>query len=117
MQMDASFFISHYAYTRWATAKTLQAVDLLTQEELHRPLRNSYGSVFGTLVHIFEADRVWMRRLQGEAAAPLKIAGETLTMYELKTNWAEGLAGLNGIAARGTPESVRTEGRFLSVFL
>jgi uncharacterized damage-inducible protein DinB len=117
MQMDASFFISHYAYTRWATAKTLEAVDLLTQEELHRPLGNSYGSVFGTLVHIFEADRVWLRRLRGEATAPLKIAGEKLSMYELKAKWAEVLNGLDAIAAGVTPETVEADVKFRSIYL
>ena len=34
-------------------------------EELSRDLGNSQGGVLGTLVHIYQADRIWLSRLKG----------------------------------------------------
>ena len=57
-----------YAYDRWANARALDAADVLTAEQLHRDLRTSHGSVFGTLAHILWAEWRWLGRWPGAPA-------------------------------------------------
>ncbi|MCX7604315.1 MAG: DinB family protein [Bryobacteraceae bacterium] len=51
----------------WATARVLDAAAQLTADELARDFATAHRSVIGTLAHIFFADRVWLRRIRGEA--------------------------------------------------
>src|SRR5260370_3377984 len=93
--------IEHLRYHRWATKLLLEGAAGLTAEQLHKELGTPYVSLFGTLVHIYQADRVWYTRLQGES--PTAITGvtpeeglakldplwtETLDMF---VQWAEGI--------------------------
>ena len=70
MQVDAAFLADLLAYHRWATVKVLGACEPLGREEMHRQLYTSYGSLFGTLVHMYRVDGVWLRRLRGHPLAP-----------------------------------------------
>lgn len=63
--------IEHVRYNRWASRRTLESVAALTAEERARDLKSSYGGVHGTLVHIYQADRIWFARLQGEPTGSL----------------------------------------------
>ena len=65
--------LEHVLYNRWATRRTLQTVGALTPEERDRDLKSSYGGVRGTLVHIYQADRIWFARLQGEPTTSLAV--------------------------------------------
>jgi uncharacterized damage-inducible protein DinB len=57
--------LHHVRYNRWATGRTLDSVRPLSAEELDRPIGGSYGSLRGTLAHIYKADGIWWARLHG----------------------------------------------------
>lgn len=52
-------------YHYWARERLFRAVETLTEEQLRRPLGNSFPSVFDTLVHLCGADWIWRSRWEG----------------------------------------------------
>ena len=77
----AEYLSTHLRYSAWASRRTLQALRRLSEEEFNRNLGASFGSIRGTLEHMFVADRVWFEKLAGEPAGldepPTEIAADT----------------------------------------
>ena len=76
-----------FAYGRWANAKTLESVSELTPEEYTRAVGGSFGSIQGTLAHLYGADWVWLERWQGRSPRALPAAQEVPTLEALRENW------------------------------
>jgi uncharacterized damage-inducible protein DinB len=53
-------------YSRWATGELLRACAALAPHELTKQLGASHSSIVQTLCHMFDAERVWLARLEGE---------------------------------------------------
>src|SRR3954451_14640803 len=87
MKIDADFLKLQLDYSRWASDRSLDAARPLTEDELSRDLGNSHGGVLGTLVHIFQADRIWLSRLAGAPRLTLAETGETWTLDTLASQW------------------------------
>ncbi len=87
MRMDPEVLGRHFEYTRWASVRVLEAAAKLPSELLAEDCGNSFGGILDTLIHIFRADRVWLKRCQGEATASFAPAGEELTLETLKADW------------------------------
>lgn len=60
--MNVTDVLDLYAYDRWANAQVLAIASGLTDEQRARQSAASYGSVFGTLVHILWSEWVWLGR-------------------------------------------------------
>jgi len=56
--------LHHIRFNRWAAALTIESVRSVTPEELDRPIGGSYGTLRGTLAHIYMGDQIWWDRLQ-----------------------------------------------------
>ncbi len=117
MQMDSKFFVGHVQYSRWATFANLDAASKLTNEELNRPMGDSFKGVLGTLVHMFRADRVWLARLKGDARAPMIPPDETFTLAELRQQWTVIFDELESLAASLSEEDLKADIRFVSVVM
>jgi uncharacterized damage-inducible protein DinB len=50
-----------FAYNRWANARLMAAAAALPQDEFTRDLGASFGSLRGTLLHIFAGERLWLQ--------------------------------------------------------
>ncbi len=91
----------HIDYTAWASARLVGAASQLTFEELVRDFQTADKSVLGTLVHVFAADRIWLKRLQGEPQAPFVTdADRSLAVLEndwppLLDRWKKFVAGVS----------------------
>lgn len=72
-------------FTTWAANRILTAVAALTPDELTQDFKTSEKTILATLVHCYRAERVWLKRLQGEKA-DFKIEGDD-TLAALQTNW------------------------------
>jgi len=59
------------AYHYWARERLFAAGDTLSDEQLRRPLGNSFSSVFDTMVHLCGADWIWRSRWEGESPMAL----------------------------------------------
>jgi uncharacterized damage-inducible protein DinB len=89
MKIDREFLGLHLEYTRWASERSIEAARALTEEELQRDLENSYGGVLGTLLHVFQGDRIWLSRLRGAPRFTLGDPEEQWTLDTLSQAWQQ----------------------------
>ena len=52
-------------YNRWANAQLYAAVRSLSTEAFHAPRSGFFGSLCGTLNHLYVGDRCWLARFEG----------------------------------------------------
>jgi uncharacterized damage-inducible protein DinB len=88
MPIDLPTLRELFDYQRWATAKILDCVAPLTDEELRRPIGGSFGSLSGTLVHAYGADWVWLERLHGRSPRSLPRDEDLSTLEAIRSRWA-----------------------------
>lgn len=91
--MTAEEIRLHILYSGWASRKLLDAALALPEELQHRDFGVSHKSLFGTLEHIFFADRIWFARTVDprvlESEEPLAVAWP-----RLQQRWEDWAAGL-----------------------
>jgi uncharacterized damage-inducible protein DinB len=76
-----------FAYGRWATGKTLESAAVLDPEEFVKPIGGSFGSVQGTLAHLYGADWVWLERFQGRSPSSLPGAESLASLTTIRERW------------------------------
>lgn len=91
----------HLRYHRWATNQVLQETTPLPSEQLVKDLEGSFHSIYETLVHLFQADSIWLDRLKerptgalAEYPAPgctFELRDAWLGVLDNMVDWAEGL--------------------------
>jgi uncharacterized damage-inducible protein DinB len=72
--MDRQDLMLLGAYNEWANRRTLDAAERLSAEQFTRDMRSSHSSVRDTLVHVMNAEQVWLQRLRGEPVERLAAA-------------------------------------------
>jgi uncharacterized damage-inducible protein DinB len=87
MKIGHELLAQQFEYSLWASMKILEAVERLPVEVIEKDRGSSFGGILGTLTHVFQADRVWWRRFNGEALVTLMQPGETFDLARLKTEW------------------------------
>jgi uncharacterized damage-inducible protein DinB len=104
MSQDLSTLRNFFAFGRWANRTTLDSVAALTPEEYARPIGGSFGSVQGTLLHLYGADWVWLERFHGRSPRAMP-EGEDLTALDaLARKWREVEAGQDAYLAALTQD-------------
>ena len=76
-----------YDYSYWATAKLLEAVARLTDEEFVRDVGGSYGSIRNTLVHTLSAEWGWLERCGGPPRGPKLQPDAFPTLAKVREAW------------------------------
>lgn len=76
-----------FAYNRWANGQTLDSVAPLSAAEFTQPVGGSFGSLQGTLAHIYGADWVWFERFHGSSPRALPAPEELLSFAVLRDRW------------------------------
>jgi uncharacterized damage-inducible protein DinB len=76
-----------FAYNYWARDRQLEVCATLSQEQLDRPLGNSFTSLRETLAHLLGAELIWLERLRGGSPASLPAADEFPTLAHLINRW------------------------------
>jgi len=94
-------------YNEWSNAKILAACHQLPVEELMATRESSFGSLMGTLVHIYAAERAWRLRIK-EGISPKKLAGTSdfSSLEALETAWHEETALIRDYIASLTDEDM-----------
>jgi uncharacterized damage-inducible protein DinB len=82
--MDTQALVNQLRYSAWATDRILDSTASTPAEELHRDLGNSFGGVYGTLVHIYQGDAIWFDRLTDK---PTTLLSNYDPGTELPTRW------------------------------
>ncbi|MFN8062206.1 MAG: DinB family protein [Vicinamibacterales bacterium] len=85
--VDTATLKLHFAYTAWASARIVRAAALLSDAERVRDFGTADKSVLGTLVHVYAADRVWLRRVTYESPAPFVDPDRDMHMSVLEHDW------------------------------
>jgi uncharacterized damage-inducible protein DinB len=91
-----------FAYARWANDHMLAACDTLPQGVLAKSDGSSFGSILGTLEHLYGADWIWLERFHGVSptAFPAKGTLQTVAdvhgvygaLYERRDAWLAALS-------------------------
>ena len=87
--MDTQALVLQLRYSAWATRRVLESTVALSPDDLSRDLGNSYGGVYGTLKHIYQADSIWFDRLMGAPTSDL-------SKYEPSSGFSEWIPLLDG---------------------
>lgn len=87
MSLDAEILRRHLEYTAWASARLVEAAEVLPPEELTRDFHTSDRSILGTLVHVFAADRMWLSRVRGLTPAPFLDRDRDMHLHVLESEW------------------------------
>ncbi|MFY0546168.1 DinB family protein [Brevibacillus sp. H7] len=64
--MNTVDFHRLFSYNEWAMDHQLTAIRRLTEEQLHRDLGGSFGTIHRTLLHLVGAEELWITRLLGQ---------------------------------------------------
>src|SRR5690348_7979712 len=86
MAVSAEVLRQHLDYTAWATGRMMRAVEQIPAEHLNHDFQTSDRTVLGTLVHVFGADRVWLRRILGEPVTAF-LTDEDRHLSTLQREW------------------------------
>ncbi len=78
-----------YDYNTWANHRQLQAASELAAEQFVKPMGSSFGSVRGTLAHIYGSEWLWLERFQGRSPSSLPDAAQFQDVASLQKRWAE----------------------------
>jgi len=76
-----------YVYDEWATNKLIDAAEKVDSAKIEKDLGTSFGSLHGTLVHIFGAQFIWLARWKGSTPTGLPKVEEIPNLAELKNRW------------------------------
>lgn len=93
-------------YHYWARDRLFPAVETLNEEQLRRPLGNSFPSVFDTMVHLYGADWIWRSRWDGES--PMALPSPTLfeDLSKVREVWQDEERRIRAIVAHLGPDGI-----------
>jgi uncharacterized damage-inducible protein DinB len=77
-----------FAFGRWANDKICEAVSQLDDDAFAREVGGSFGSVKGTMLHLYGAEWVWLERFRGRSPRAMPDEGRPIqTLAEVRTKW------------------------------
>ena len=93
--------LSQYAsYTSWANTLLVQAILLLPEEKQKEKFQSSYGSLYLTVLHMWDASSIWWQRIKLQERITVPSESFTGDMKELAMQiqkqdklWQEWVAG------------------------
>ncbi|MFA6468926.1 MAG: DinB family protein [Bacteroidota bacterium] len=91
--MNTQDFQTLFRFNAWANAGTLKAVESLSEEKQYSDLKNSFGSIHGTLVHLCGAEDIWLQRMNGADPGVFMKKEQYPTYASVKAKWGEVEAG------------------------
>lgn len=78
---------SHLQFHRWANQRIVEATRQLSSEGLNEDHGTSFKSIFGTLVHIYQADSAWFGRVFGNPDSQTTTYPPKPDIAGLTTDW------------------------------
>ena len=93
-------------YHYWARDRLFAAVDTLTDEQLRRPLGNSFPSIFDTMAHLCGADWIWRSRWEGESPMALPTPETYDDLATIRAAWLDEERRIRAIVSRLGPEGI-----------
>jgi len=87
MHLSLEDLVELYAFNRWANAKICESVEVLTEEEYAKAIGGSFGSVRGTLIHLYGADWTWLERFHGRSPRAMPESDDLRDLRSLRAKW------------------------------
>ena len=87
-------------YHYWARDRLLQAVEQLTPEQLSFRIESSFPSVHDTLVHLWGAEVIWLRRWQGDSPTELPAGDDLVDLASIRRAWSDEEAKIRALLDR-----------------
>ncbi len=104
------FILEYTAFNVWANERICSVAEKLSNEEMNQEIISSFPSIKKTLLHIWDAQLIWLKRLQGISLDAFPSQSFTGTNTELITGIIETSKQLHELAESfddATLESVR----------
>lgn len=98
-----------YDYHYWANKHVLAAAEKLTDEQLHRPQGHSWGSVHGTLLHMTDAEWIWLQRWHGNSPKTFPDRADFESLTAIRQRWDDLEAEMRAFIAGQTEQSLQEE--------
>jgi len=108
------YFLQLYDYHYWANHHILTAAEKLSEEQIHRAQGHSWGSVHGTLLHMMNAEWIWLRRWQSESPKVFYRSEDFPTLAALREYWTKLETEMRAFVAAQTPLSLQREVTYTS---
>jgi uncharacterized damage-inducible protein DinB len=108
MELTA-YFQQAFDYDSWANRRVLDAAKALPEEQLFRQQGHSWDSIHGVLLHIMNAQWIWLRRWQGESPKAFFKPAEFPTLASVELKWAQVEAEMRAFLASQTSSSLEQE--------
>jgi uncharacterized damage-inducible protein DinB len=94
-----------FAFSRWANDKICEATSQLDDADFGREVGGSFGSVKGTLLHLYGAEWVWLERFHGRSPRAMPDDGRPArTLADVRVKWDPIQEELRVYAKSMTPE-------------
>jgi uncharacterized damage-inducible protein DinB len=93
-------------YMLWADRTTLRSVREVSPEDLRREAGISFGSLFGTMVHLLGSQRRWLARFSGHAPAHIPGPDEFSDLLSWIHAWEETASEVEAFLAALTDEQL-----------
>lgn len=77
----------HLKFMKWADQTMLAALSQVPGDQVIEDLGSSFKSMFGTLSHVYLAEWVWIKRLQGDSTAKITDVEAPADLNALGTAW------------------------------
>jgi uncharacterized damage-inducible protein DinB len=93
-------------YHYWARERLWAVVGALPDDQLRRPLGNSFSSIFDTMVHLYGADWIWRSRWEGVSPMALPAPALYADLTKLREAWQDEEQRIRAILTRLGPDGI-----------
>ena len=101
-----------FGYNYWANDRILTAAELLTEEQLFASHGHGWDSIHHTLVHMMNAEWIWLERWNGVSPESLPPFEDFPNLGAIQNRWGEIEGDLRAFIGQQTPESLFREVRY-----
>jgi uncharacterized damage-inducible protein DinB len=89
-----------HAFNSWATQRIFDGIATLSEEQLRRDMKASHRSIYGTLLHLIGAEKLWLDRWLNRQDLPRLQESDVPTLALLRATWEQ--VGLESVRWLGS---------------
>lgn len=106
--MNKNDLMELFEYNQWAKRKLLGSLEQVKPEDFVKDLHSSHGGIHGTLLHIVNAENIWVGRLDGQQPVVPLDGSQFKNIDDFKRVWDELDNKLSRLIGVSTDEQLRS---------